>query len=181
MAKASVGVIFIAPNHSNSRWTERTRFLSTGAPDMPYFLSGVPTRYPVVRVLSSWRWRCLSSCGTGQSGATLDSPVRSDFCALTSDLAMFRTVAFVESTVGAESRCSAGSPDSPVVHRTVRWIIAERASIFLRVADSYLYGHGVHTGRSGAPFFSTLKPFCSFKIVSLTWCFYWFVLNLMHL
>jgi hypothetical protein len=28
----------------------------------------------------------LSSCCTGQSGATLDNPVPSDFCALTSDM-----------------------------------------------------------------------------------------------
>jgi hypothetical protein len=52
----------------------------------------------------------LSSCGTGQSGAPLTSC--SDF---------YRdTVYFAESTVGADSRCSAGSRNSPVAHRTVR-------------------------------------------------------------
>jgi hypothetical protein len=39
------------------------------------------------------RWRCLSSSYTGQSGATLDKPVHSDFCALTSVAALFTTVA----------------------------------------------------------------------------------------
>jgi hypothetical protein len=42
--------------------------------------------------------QALSSCGTGQSGAPLSSC--SDFCR--------DTVYFTESTVGADSRCSAG-------------------------------------------------------------------------
>jgi hypothetical protein len=68
--------------------------------------------------------------------------VPSDFCASDSIAALLRTIPFAESTVGAESRCSGGTPDSPVAHRTVRRIIAERASIFPRVAGSTLYGHG---------------------------------------
>jgi hypothetical protein len=40
---------------------------------------------------------------------------------------------------------------------------------------------GVHRTVAGPPIFSTLKSFCSNKIVSLTWFFTWFVLNLMHL
>jgi hypothetical protein len=52
----------------------------------------------------------LSSCGTGQSGAPLTSC--SDFCR--------DTIYFAESTVGADCRCSAGTSDSPVAHRTVR-------------------------------------------------------------
>jgi hypothetical protein len=34
------------------------------------------------------------------------------------------------------SRCSAGTPDSPVWHRTVWWIIAEQPPIFPKVASS---------------------------------------------
>jgi hypothetical protein len=64
-------------------------------------------------------WRRLSSSCTGKSGATLDSPVPSDFYASNSVATLLRTVAFVESTIGARSRCSTGSPDSPVAHRTV--------------------------------------------------------------
>jgi hypothetical protein len=60
------------------------------------------------------RWRRLSSSCTGQSGATSDSPVPSDFCALTSVAALLGIVAFVESRWRAGSRCSAGSPDSLV-------------------------------------------------------------------
>jgi hypothetical protein len=40
------------------------------------------------------------------------------------------------------SRCSAGSPDSPVAHQIVRWIIAEHAFVFPRVAGWHLYGPG---------------------------------------
>jgi hypothetical protein len=65
-------------------------------------------------------WGRLSSSCTGQSGATPDSPVPSDYCASDSVEALLRTVPFAESTVGAGSRCSAGSPDSPVAHQTVR-------------------------------------------------------------
>jgi hypothetical protein len=60
------------------------------------------------------RWGALSSSCTGQSGATLDSPVPSDFYVLISVVALFHTVAFAESCWRAETRCSAGSPDSPV-------------------------------------------------------------------
>jgi hypothetical protein len=66
------------------------------------------------------RWRRLSSSCTGLSGATPDSPVPSDFCASDSVAALLCTVAFAESTVGTESRCSAGSPDSPVKYSGAR-------------------------------------------------------------
>jgi hypothetical protein len=66
------------------------------------------------------RWGRLSSSCTGQSGATPDSPMPSDFYASDSVATLFHTVAFAESTVGAESRCSAGSPDNMVAHKTVR-------------------------------------------------------------
>jgi hypothetical protein len=58
------------------------------------------------------RWGRLSSSCTGQSGATPDSLVPSDFCASVYVAALLRTVPFAESTVGAGSRCSTGSPDN---------------------------------------------------------------------
>jgi hypothetical protein len=68
----------------------------------------------------------LSSCGTGQSGATPDSSVPhqtvwcpSDFAVLTSARYCAALFLLSESTVGADSRCSAGTSDSPVAHRTV--------------------------------------------------------------
>jgi hypothetical protein len=71
----------------------------------------------------------LSSCCTGQSDALW--LLRSDFCA-----ALFITVPSDDSTVGVQGVVA------PLAHRTVRWIIVERASIFPRVADSSLYDPG---------------------------------------
>jgi hypothetical protein len=59
-------------------------------------------------------WSALSSSCTGQSSVTPDSPVPSNFCASDSVVALLCPVAFAELTVGAVSRCSAGSSDSPV-------------------------------------------------------------------
>jgi hypothetical protein len=63
----------------------------------------------------------------------------------------------LESTVALLSRCSGGTPDSPVAHRTVRWIIAERLSRNPKVKSSACTVPGApdtvrwHTGQSGAP------------------------------
>jgi hypothetical protein len=168
--------VFIALNHLVAvgqgcwRWADRH-----------YSLSGALPRHPTVRV-RSWvdRWSFVF---------LRHRTVR---CLLTLLLWLLRgTVHFHYSLYSrplrAESCCSAGSLDSSVAHRTVRWIIAERALEFPRVAGWHLYSPGApdtvwwHTGQSGAPFFSTLKSFCSNKIVTLTWYYPWFVLNLMHL
>jgi hypothetical protein len=116
----------------------------------------------------------LSSCGTGQSGTL-----------------WLRCSDFYRGTVGhcstLQSRPLALDSRCPLTHRTVRWIIVERALEFSRVVGWHLYGPGApdtvrwRTGQSGATFFSTLDSFCSNIIVSLTWFFSWFVLNLMHL
>jgi hypothetical protein len=84
-------------------------------------------RHPTVRVLTVSTVGALSSGGTGQPGAT---PVR--HCSLSgapsgdcSDSA--RTVRALcvvrrplKSTVALASHCSAGAPNSPVAHRTIR-------------------------------------------------------------
>jgi hypothetical protein len=55
------------------------------------------------------------------------------------------------------SRCSAGTPDSPVLHWTVRWIIAERLPQIPEAGKFELILPGapdnvrLHTGQSGAP------------------------------
>jgi hypothetical protein len=54
------------------------------------------------------------------------------------------------------SRYSAGAPDSPVLHRTVQWIIAERFPEFPKVASSEL-GSLAHRTQSGAPDQGTLR------------------------
>jgi hypothetical protein len=154
--------------------------MSRGAPDSPVrhrtCTVGCPVRRHVTQPLgfwSSWPLAPLFSCGTGQSGGAPDSPVPlwllSRYCA-----ALFTRQS---RPLARFSHCSAGSADSPVAHRTVQWITAERACVFPRVAGSTLYGPGApdtvwwHTGQSGAPDHNILMSFCSFKFVSLTWIF----------
>jgi hypothetical protein len=140
-----VGGIY-SPQPPCSRWT---RLLTMGAPDSL-------VRHPTGTVRCSLRRHVsqplgfrsgrplepLSSCGTEQSGATPDSPVPSDFAALTLPHTIHRGRRFCSRPLTRASRCSAGSPDSPVAHRTVRWIIAERTLKFPKVASLELYGHG---------------------------------------
>jgi hypothetical protein len=160
------------------------KLLAMGAPDSPVRhrtgTVGCPVRHHVTQPLgfgSSWSLAPLSSCGTGQSGAPLTMWLW--LCAH-----CFLCQRLLQSTVGASSRCSAGSPDSPVAHRTVRWIIAERGSVFPRVAGSSSYGHGAsdtvrwHTRQSGAPVLSTLNSFALVYFCPYLESFYWFVLNL---
>jgi hypothetical protein len=68
----------------------------------------------------------------------------------------------LQTTVGVDSRCSAGTPDSPVLHRTVRWIIAERLPENPKLASS----EWIHPG---AP--DTVALF----IWTISWTLYWFV------
>jgi hypothetical protein len=116
-----------------------------------------------VQPLGFWavdRWGALSSCCTGQSGVTPDIPMPSNFCTLTSTFALFTQSVFCSRPLALVSRCSAGSLDSPVAHRTVRWIIAERARNFSMVAGSE-GARLAHRTVSGAPKISTIKSFCS--------------------
>jgi hypothetical protein len=73
------------------------------------------------------RWRCLSSSCTGQSDATPDSLVPSDFCALTSAAVLFitlalhsRPLAHRESLLRWLTGQSGGTPDSPVNYSGAR-------------------------------------------------------------
>jgi hypothetical protein len=160
-----VGGIY-SPNHLGSRWP---RLLAMGAPDSPVrHRTGIvpcPVRRHDTQPLGFGAGRSLellsSSC-TGQSGAPLTSAWH---CAALFILSVDRW--------RTGSHYSAGSPDSPVNYSGARPGIPE----------SCWFG----ALRPGAPDtvrcanFSTLKSFCSNKIVSLTWFFSWFVLNLMHL
>jgi hypothetical protein len=98
-------------------------------------------------------WSLLSSCGTRQSGGTPDSsvwPIVAD-CLLTygnADCVRSRAV----------DRCSVVSPDSPVAHRTIRWIwVDERweKPDSVQFAEVLQLGHwtlsGAHRTVSGAP------------------------------
>jgi hypothetical protein len=68
--------------------------------------------------------------------------------------------AFWRRPLARSSRCSASTPDSPVHHRTVRWIIAERPPEFPKVSSSeleYLVHRTVRCARPG----HTSADFCS--------------------
>jgi hypothetical protein len=113
-----------SPQPPTSRWG---RLLSMGAPDSPVrhrTLSGAPPRHPTVRVLTQSTvgelvllWHRTVRCATGQVLFTVRCA--SDSAALTLR-ALFMCHPLLQSTIGASSRCSAGTPDSPVAHRTVR-------------------------------------------------------------
>jgi hypothetical protein len=99
----------------SSRWWS---VLAKGAPDSPVChrtVSGAPPRHLSLGLEAGRPLEALSSCGTGQSGAPLTA-------ALTSAVVLFT---LQSRSLRADSRCSAGALDSPVAHRTVRWIIAE--------------------------------------------------------
>jgi hypothetical protein len=85
------------------------------------------------------------------------------------------------------SRCSAGTPDSPVLHRTVRWNIAERLPQIPEARKFELILPGApdtvrwHTEQSGAPDQGSLRLSFALFIWTLSLTLYWFALNLWHL
>jgi hypothetical protein len=111
------------------------------------------------------RWNPLSFCCTGQFGGTPDSLVTSDFCA-----ALFICAVDCWRT---ESRCSAGSPDSPVNYSEAR----PRNS---REWPVRLLSDLVHRTVSSAPFSAHSQVLLQILIVSPTEFLSWFILNLIE-
>jgi hypothetical protein len=173
------GIYSHQPNYS--RWR---RLLAMGAPESPVHhrtVSGAPPRHPVVR---AWSWSTV-----GGYALMWHRTVRCPSDLLLWLLSWLYVALFIRQSrpLRADSRCSAGAPDSPVAHRTVRWIIVElrlrnpklrSLSWFTLVhrtlsggtPDSPVRQTRAHSGFLFAPFFW-----------SLTCSFYWFVLNLWHL
>jgi hypothetical protein len=82
--------------------------------------------HPTVRVLTVLTVGALTTWGTGQSGAAPDSHCSLSGAPSGAALTLHELSAHcsrcrrpLESTVALLSRCSAGTPDSPVTHRTV--------------------------------------------------------------
>jgi hypothetical protein len=75
------------------------------------------------------------------------SSVCSDFCARSCTV-HYR---LLQTTVGAISRCSTGTPDSPVLHQTVRWIIVEWLPKFPKLSSLERISLVHRTLSSGAP------------------------------
>jgi hypothetical protein len=163
--------VFIALNHQQAvgggcyRWAHRTVRCASHVTQ--------PLGFESCRPLEA-----LSSSGTGQSGAAPDRHCSVSGALLLCALTLSRTVAHcsarqesLQSTVALDSRCSAGAPDSPIAHRTVRWIIAECTWRNPRVAVWTLYGPGApdtirwHTGQSGAPDQSTVGFFAPLNLI----------------
>jgi hypothetical protein len=104
-----------SPNHQSGRWE---RLLSKGAPDSPMR----QPRHPTVRI----RPLELLTAGLPDSHCLLSgapSGTCSNFCARSPHYSLLLYNFAVDRW--RCSRCSAGTPGSPVPHQTVRWIITE--------------------------------------------------------
>jgi hypothetical protein len=102
-----------------------------GTPDRTLFTVRWLPRQQTIGVWSGWPLKSFVlllhrtvRCHTGQTSATPDSSVCSNFAALTSTLYAFAI--HQSRPLGAVDRWSVGAPDMFGAHRTVRWIIVER-------------------------------------------------------
>jgi hypothetical protein len=154
----------------SSRWWS---VMAKGAPDSPVCRHVIlPLGLRAGRPLED-----LSSCGTGQSGAPLTR------C---SDI-WIPLFTLQSRPLRADSRCSAGAPDSPVCtgHCPVNYSGAapgkpEGEEFELKhpgAPDTVRW----HTGQSGAPDQGSLRFLLAPFFWDLTCSFDWFVLNLWHL
>jgi hypothetical protein len=103
----------------------------------------------VTRPLGSDRW---SFWQLGHRTVTVHCPVRLLAPILTSTRAGAHCSAFIvhcRRPLALCSRYSAGAPDSPVLHRTVRWIIAERLLLEFPKVANLESGSLVHRTLSG--------------------------------
>jgi hypothetical protein len=147
-----VGGVFIAPNHHFNRWAGCCRWAHRTVRCATGHCPVRQPRHPTVRVLTVSTIGALSSGGTGQSGAAPDRYCAPSGAPLAAALTSAGTVLHcsrcrrpLESTVALASRCSAGAPDSPVAHQTVRWIIVARRFWNPKVASLDSYGPGHRT------------------------------------
>jgi hypothetical protein len=150
----SLGGIY-SPNHQKNRWWG---LLSYGAPDSPVrrqTLSSAPATSPGRWVLTVGAYdnRAPNSPVLHQT-VTVHCPVH----LLAPALAFARVGAHCSVSLflcrrplALYSRYSAGTSDSPMLHRTVRWIIAERPPEFLKVASLELSSLVHRTLSGGAP------------------------------
>jgi hypothetical protein len=119
--------VFIGPTTKTAveegccRWAHRTAQCATGHCPV------CQPRHPTVRVLMVLTVGALTSWGTGQFGAALDrycslSGARSGSALTLCKLSMYCShhCSFLQTTVGAVAVAPIGTPDSLVLHRTVR-------------------------------------------------------------
>jgi hypothetical protein len=153
--------------------------------------SGAPATSPgrwVPTVGASDNW------ATGQSGGAPDSHYSLSGAPSATALTSARAVAhcsvllfLCRRPLALYSRYSIGTPDSPVLHRTVRWIIAEWLPEFPKVASlelGFLVHRTLYGGTPDTPVHQTRAAFgLSFALFvwTLFWSFDWIVVNLWHL
>jgi hypothetical protein len=151
-----VGVIY-SPNHQNSRWGG---LLSMGAPDSP-------VRQPRHQLLGFWQFRPLELWLLGAPDSPVPHGTGTVHCPVCLLALLWlcanclRTVHVVsrslKSTVALATVALLGTLDSPVSHRTVRWIIAESHLRNPKVKSLKLIHPGApdtvrwHTGQYGTP------------------------------
>jgi hypothetical protein len=202
-----VGGIY-SPNHQRSRWWRLLSHGAPDSPVRHRTLSGAPQdtvrcTSHITRPLGSDRWsfwqlghRTVRWC-TGQSDGAPDShcslsgapsaPVLtsvragahcSTFIVLADD--RWRCVAVTQlahRTVRCYTGQSGATPDSPVNYSGVAPRIPEGGKFRLEfpgAPDTVRW----HTGQSGAPDQGTLRLSFALFIWTLSWSFYWFVVNL---
>jgi hypothetical protein len=135
--------VFIAPTTKPTvgeavcRWAHRTVRCATGHCPVRQ------PRHPTIRVLTVLTVGALTTWGTGQSSAAPDRHYSLSGAYSGAALTLRELSAHYSAFEGVRwswslrcSRCSAGTLDSPVTHRTVRWIIAERLSRNSKVKSS---------------------------------------------
>jgi hypothetical protein len=143
--------------------------------------SGAPATSPGRWVLTVG---AMTSGATGQSGGAPDShcslssapsDAYSDFCARSDHCSLF--MYRCRRPLALEAVAPLGAPNSPVLHRTVRWIIAERPPEFPKVASSdwnSLVHRTVRCARPRLPLgcllLSLFEPFLGL-FIGLLWIF----------
>jgi hypothetical protein len=118
-------------------------------------LSGAPATSPghwVSTVGASDNWATRQSGGAPDRSCSLSgapSGACSDFCVRRR--ALFAFTVPCRRPLARSSRCSAGTPDSPVLHQTVLWIIVEWLPKFPKLASSELITLVHRTLSGGTP------------------------------
>jgi hypothetical protein len=170
-----------SPQPPHSHWEG---CLSMGAPDSPVR----QPRRPTVRVLKILTVGELTSCRTGQSGAAPDRSYSLSSAPLTPALTSSRTVhilfTLLQTTVALLAVAPLGAPDSPVNYSGAAPEKPEGEEF--RLYGPWCVGHClvVHwtlsSGTPDSPVRQTRVLFSLFAPIfwTLTWSFYWFVLNL---
>jgi hypothetical protein len=138
-----------------------------GAPDTALFTVWCVPHQPTIVVWSCWSLK--------SSVLLRHRTVR---CILTS--ALFTVPPSAQSTVSEVDRCSVGSPDSPVAHRTVQWFLVEWLYENPRAATSRGLLSG-HRTVSDAPLAASILLCSKLCRVSQTHFLCWFMLNFMYL